>query len=58
MQLLEKAKKVIAVEVDPRMVTELRKRVAGTYVHFVQLHLEEVNGEEFLSICSRDVAVG
>eukprot|EP01094_Clydonella_sp_ATCC50884_P015188 TRINITY_DN2576_c0_g1_i1.p1 TRINITY_DN2576_c0_g1~~TRINITY_DN2576_c0_g1_i1.p1 ORF type:complete len:380 (-),score=92.03 TRINITY_DN2576_c0_g1_i1:155-1255(-) len=29
-KLLEKVKKVVAVEVDPRMVTELRKRVAGT----------------------------
>ena len=31
-KLLEKAKKVIAVEVDPRMVVELQRRVQGTYV--------------------------
>ena len=30
MKLLERAKKVIAVEVDPRMVLELRRRVQGT----------------------------
>ena len=29
-RLLEQAKKVIAVEVDPRMVGELQKRVQGT----------------------------
>jgi len=30
MKLLERAKKVVAVEVDPRMVLELRRRVQGT----------------------------
>lgn len=30
MKLLEKAKRVVAVEVDPRMVLELQRRVAGT----------------------------
>jgi 18S rRNA (adenine1779-N6/adenine1780-N6)-dimethyltransferase len=30
MQLLARAKKVIAIEVDPRMVLELQRRVAGT----------------------------
>lgn len=30
LKLLERAKKVIAVEVDPRMVGELQKRVQGT----------------------------
>jgi 18S rRNA (adenine1779-N6/adenine1780-N6)-dimethyltransferase len=30
MRLLEAAKKVIAVELDPRMVAELQKRVAET----------------------------
>ncbi len=30
MKLLERAKKVIAVEVDSRMVLELQRRVAGT----------------------------
>lgn len=32
MKLLEAAKRVIAVELDPRMVVELQKRVQGTYV--------------------------
>jgi 16S rRNA A1518/A1519 N6-dimethyltransferase RsmA/KsgA/DIM1 with predicted DNA glycosylase/AP lyase activity len=32
MKLLDVAKRVIAVEVDPRMVVELQKRVQGTYV--------------------------
>ena len=31
MELLKKAKKVIAVEVDPRMVNEIQKKVQGTY---------------------------
>lgn len=31
-KLLDAAKKVIAVEVDPRMVAEVQKRVQGTYV--------------------------
>jgi 16S rRNA A1518/A1519 N6-dimethyltransferase RsmA/KsgA/DIM1 with predicted DNA glycosylase/AP lyase activity len=31
--LLESAKKVIVAEVDLRMVAELKKRVAGTYVN-------------------------
>jgi len=31
-KLLDKAKHVIAVEVDPRMVVELQRRVQGTYV--------------------------
>jgi 18S rRNA (adenine1779-N6/adenine1780-N6)-dimethyltransferase len=29
-KLLEKAKKVIACEIDPRLVAELQKRVLGT----------------------------
>lgn len=29
-KLLERAKKVIAVEVDPRMIAEVTKRVQGT----------------------------
>jgi hypothetical protein len=32
MKLLEVAKRVIALELDPRMVVELTKRVQGTYV--------------------------
>lgn len=38
LQLLARAKKVVAVEVDPRMVLELRRRVAGT-PHAAALHL-------------------
>ena len=30
MELLKKAKKVIAVELDPRMVNEVQKKVQGT----------------------------
>ena len=32
MELLKKAKKVIAVEIDPRMVNEIQKKVQGTLV--------------------------
>jgi 18S rRNA (adenine1779-N6/adenine1780-N6)-dimethyltransferase len=32
MKILEKAKKTIAVEMDPRLGAELTKRVQGTYV--------------------------
>jgi 16S rRNA A1518/A1519 N6-dimethyltransferase RsmA/KsgA/DIM1 with predicted DNA glycosylase/AP lyase activity len=35
-KLLESAKKVVAVEVDPRMIAELTKRVQGTCV--IHLH--------------------
>lgn len=38
MRLLERAKKVVAVEVDPRMVLELQRRVAGT-PHAPQLQI-------------------
>lgn len=31
MELLKKAKKVIAVELDPRMVNEVQKKVQGTW---------------------------
>ncbi len=34
MKLLEVAKRVIALELDPRMVVELTKRVQGTYVPY------------------------
>jgi hypothetical protein len=38
MKLLEKAKKVIAIELDPRMVLELQRRVQGTpYQHQLQV---------------------
>jgi 18S rRNA (adenine1779-N6/adenine1780-N6)-dimethyltransferase len=33
MKLLEQAKKVVAVEFDPRMVAEVQKRVQNTYVN-------------------------
>jgi len=33
-KLLESVKKVVAVELDIRMVGELQKRVLGTYVFF------------------------
>ena len=33
MQLLKRCKKVIAIEVDVRMLSELKKRVHGTYVN-------------------------
>ncbi|GMT14167.1 hypothetical protein PFISCL1PPCAC_5464 [Pristionchus fissidentatus] len=32
-KLLEQAKKVIACEIDPRMIAELNKRVMGTHLH-------------------------
>lgn len=32
-KMLEKVKKVIACELDPRMVAELQKRVQGRYLH-------------------------
>ena len=37
MKLLQKVKKVIAIELDPRMVAELQKRTHGTYVNSVRL---------------------
>jgi 18S rRNA (adenine1779-N6/adenine1780-N6)-dimethyltransferase len=38
MELLQTAKKVIAIEFDPRMVAELQKRIQGTeYVHKLQI---------------------
>jgi len=33
MKILEAARKVVAVEMDPRMAAELTKRVQGKYVH-------------------------
>lgn len=35
-KLLEQAKRVVAVEFDPRMVAEVQKRVQNTYVHIVE----------------------
>lgn len=37
-ELLRLAKKVIAVELDPRMVAEVQKRVQGTYAIFSTFH--------------------
>jgi len=43
MLLLAAAKKVIAVEVDPRMVAELQKRVQGTeYASKLQIMVGDV----------------
>ena len=36
-KLLEQAKKVVAVELDIRMVAEVTKRVQGTYVCFASM---------------------
>lgn len=58
MKILEKAKKVIACEVDPRMVAELQKRIQGT-VH--QTKLKIVIGDvlktelPFFDICLANV---
>jgi 16S rRNA A1518/A1519 N6-dimethyltransferase RsmA/KsgA/DIM1 with predicted DNA glycosylase/AP lyase activity len=38
-KLLEAAKKVVAVEYDPRMIAELQKRVQGTYVCLIFFNL-------------------
>lgn len=35
MELLKLAKKVIAVEIDPRMIAEVQKKVQGTYIIFL-----------------------
>ncbi|KAK9810161.1 hypothetical protein WJX72_005831 [[Myrmecia] bisecta] len=43
MKLLEKAKKVVAVELDPRMVLELQRRVQGTpYASHLQIIQSDV----------------
>ncbi len=42
MRLLERVKKVIAVEVDPRMVLELQRRVQGTPY---AAHLQIIQGD-------------
>ena len=54
LQLLEKAKKVIAVEIDPRMVAELTKRVraAGFARNFEVLCADCLHTElPFFDIC-------
>lgn len=42
MKLLEQAKKVVAVELDPRMVLELQRRVQGTSY---ESHLQIIHGD-------------
>lgn len=53
-KLLEKVKKVVACEVDPRMVAELQKRVQGT--HFqnkLEIRIGDVLKNElpFFDVC-------
>jgi 16S rRNA A1518/A1519 N6-dimethyltransferase RsmA/KsgA/DIM1 with predicted DNA glycosylase/AP lyase activity len=49
MKLLEVAKKVIAVELDPRMVLELQRRVQNTpYVNHLQVCISCVSQSERL----------
>lgn len=53
-KLLEKVKKVVACEVDPRMVAELQKRVQGT--HFqnkLEIRVGDVlkNDLPFFDVC-------
>jgi hypothetical protein len=49
MKLLEVAKKVIAVELDPRMVLELQRRVQNTpYVNHLQVWISCVSQSESL----------
>lgn len=43
MELLKLAKKVIAVEIDPRMIAEVQKKVQGTYIIFLWLYIIIVN---------------
>lgn len=43
-KLLDVAKRVIAVELDPRMVVELQKRVQGTYVHVTDAYILRLMG--------------
>ncbi|EIE25280.1 dimethyladenosine transferase [Coccomyxa subellipsoidea C-169] len=58
LKLLERAKKVIAVEVDPRMVLELQRRVQGT--QFAS-HLQIIQGDvmkqdlPFFDICVANI---
>jgi hypothetical protein len=49
MKLLEVAKKVIAVELDPRMVLELQRRVQNTpYVNHLQVCISCISQSECL----------
>jgi len=58
LKLLEVAKKVIAVEHDPRMVVELQKRVQGTvYAHKLQLIHSDVMKLDlpFFNLCVANI---
>lgn len=53
-KLLEKSKKVIACEIDPRMVAELQKRVQGTPLHSkLEIRVGDVLKNElpFFDVC-------
>lgn len=43
-RILAAAKKVVAVEMDPRLAAELQKRVQGTYVDQLASAMDEVSG--------------
>ena len=53
-QLLEKAKRVVAIELDPRMVLELQRRVQGTpYENSLQVGMGKCwDGEDGFQRCS------
>eukprot|EP00455_Lapot_gusevi_P048622 TRINITY_DN674_c0_g1_i1.p1 TRINITY_DN674_c0_g1~~TRINITY_DN674_c0_g1_i1.p1 ORF type:complete len:340 (+),score=64.55 TRINITY_DN674_c0_g1_i1:60-1079(+) len=58
MKLLETAKKVVAVELDPRMVAELQKRVQGTdFAHKLQIIHGDVMKVElpFFDVCVANI---
>ena len=53
-RLLEKAKKVIACEIDPRLVAELQKRVQGTHLqNKLEIRVGDVlkNDLPFFDVC-------
>lgn len=57
-KMLEKAKKVIACEIDPRMVAELQKRVQGTvYQSKLQIVVGDVLKSElpFFDLCVANI---
>ena len=58
MKLLERAKKVIAVELDPRMVLELQRRVQGTpYANHLQIIHADVMKVDlpFFDVCVANI---
>jgi len=57
-KMLEKAKKVIACEIDPRMVAELQKRVQGTaYQSKLQIVIGDVLKSDlpFFDLCVANI---